>query len=216
MPQLPLPPVLFFYLHTRLTATFSSLLNSYRHFLVVPWRTGAWHWWRCKQYKIRRWPRLGGERWREPAVWRDDLSCFQRWRHQSCFESPQTTTVQNLNGWVSPFCYFFHVSNLRLPVGHAGAAASALPAPLLCLCDVAVLVCRGLATLDVLLIDEDLDALLDHADTWVEPGFGLVNDLHTGTWEKQWNARLMLEKKDAWMLSNILAMAAIDAWIFIV
>lgn len=49
------------------------------------------------------------------------------------------------------------------------------------LCDVAVLVCRGLASLDVLLVDEHLDALFDHADTWVEPGFGLIDDLHTET-----------------------------------
>lgn len=53
------------------------------------------------------------------------------------------------------------------------------------LCDVAVLVCRGLAPLDVLLVDEHLDALLDHADTGVEPGFGLIDDLHTRTIEKQ-------------------------------
>lgn len=52
-------------------------------------------------------------------------------------------------------------------------------ARLFCLCDVAVLVCRGLASLDVLLVDEHLDALLDHADTGVEPGFGLINDLDT-------------------------------------
>ncbi len=59
------------------------------------------------------------------------------------------------------------------------------PARLLCLCNVAVLVCRGLAALDVLLVDEHLDALLDHADTWVEPGFGLIDDLQTETLVKQ-------------------------------
>lgn len=52
---------------------------------------------------------------------------------------------------------------------------------LLGLRDVAVLVCRGLASLDVLLVDEHLDALLDHADTWVEPGFGLIDHLHGHT-----------------------------------
>lgn len=45
------------------------------------------------------------------------------------------------------------------------------------LCHIAVLVGRTLAPLDVLLVDEDLNALLDHADTGVEPGFGLVNHL---------------------------------------
>lgn len=54
-----------------------------------------------------------------------------------------------------------------------------------CLCDVAVLVRRGLASLDVLLVDEHLDALLDHADTWVESGFGLIDDLRAGVIEKQ-------------------------------
>jgi len=49
---------------------------------------------------------------------------------------------------------------------------------------IAVLVCRGLASLDVLLVDEHLDALLDHADTWVEPGFGLIDDLRTETFRK--------------------------------
>lgn len=56
---------------------------------------------------------------------------------------------------------------------------------LLGLRDVAVLVCRGLASLDVLLVDEHLDALLDHADTRVEPGFGLIDHLHgqtVGSW----------------------------------
>jgi len=57
-------------------------------------------------------------------------------------------------------------------------------ARLRCLRHVAVLVCRGLASLNVLLVDEHLDALLDHADTWVEPGFGLIDDLHTGTMRK--------------------------------
>lgn len=57
-------------------------------------------------------------------------------------------------------------------------------ARLFCLCNVAVFVCRGLASLDVLLVDEHLDALLDHADTWVEPGFGLIDDLHTGKVER--------------------------------
>ena len=42
---------------------------------------------------------------------------------------------------------------------------------------VAVLIRRRLTPLDVLLVDEHLDALLDHADAGVEPGFGLVDDL---------------------------------------
>lgn len=53
----------------------------------------------------------------------------------------------------------------------------------LLLCHVAVLVCRGLASLDVLLVDEHLNALLDHADTGVKPGFGLIDDLHKRTIE---------------------------------
>ena len=63
-----------------------------------------------------------------------------------------------------------------------GGAPPRLGSP--ALCHVAVLVRRGLAPLDVLLVDEHLDALLDHADTWVEPGFGLIDDLHTGTFGK--------------------------------
>lgn len=43
--------------------------------------------------------------------------------------------------------------------------------------DVAVFVCRSLAALDVLLVDEDLDALLDHADAGVEPGSRLADHL---------------------------------------
>lgn len=46
---------------------------------------------------------------------------------------------------------------------------------------VAVLVRRGLAPLDVLLVNQHLDALLDHADTRVEPGFGLIDHLQTAT-----------------------------------
>lgn len=57
--------------------------------------------------------------------------------------------------------------------------------PWLCLCHVAVLVRRGLASLNVLLVDEHFDALFDHADTWVEPGFGLVNHLYTQPNEAQ-------------------------------
>lgn len=57
--------------------------------------------------------------------------------------------------------------------------ASVCVALLLRLRHVAVLVRRGLASLDVLLVDEHFDALLDHADTGVEPGFGLIDDLHT-------------------------------------
>lgn len=49
------------------------------------------------------------------------------------------------------------------------------------LCHVAVLVRGRLTPLDVLLVDEHLDALLDHADAGVEPGFGLVDDLWTQT-----------------------------------
>lgn len=40
---------------------------------------------------------------------------------------------------------------------------------------IAVLVCRGLASLYVLLVDKHFDALLYHADTGVEPSFGLVD-----------------------------------------
>lgn len=54
-------------------------------------------------------------------------------------------------------------------------------ARLLRLRHVAVFICRRLAALNVLLVDEHFDALLDHADTWVEPGFGLIDDLHTKT-----------------------------------
>lgn len=54
-----------------------------------------------------------------------------------------------------------------------------MSAPRLHLRHVAVLVRGGLASLNVLLVDEHFDALFDHADTWVEPGFGLVDDLHT-------------------------------------
>lgn len=50
--------------------------------------------------------------------------------------------------------------------------------------DVAVLVCRALASLDVLLVDKNLNALLDHADTRVESGFGLVNNLEEHTYTK--------------------------------
>lgn len=91
----------------------SFLSNSYRHFLLVVWRTGAWHWWCCKQLKIRRWVGVGKRAlWMVVSAscltWHGDLSCFQRWRHQSCFghrvESQQTATVQNLNGWMSLFC----------------------------------------------------------------------------------------------------------------
>lgn len=87
---------------------------------------------------------------------------------------------------MSLFRYLFHVLNLHVPVSHTGECLCASAPPwLFCLCDVAVLVCRGLASLNVLLVDEHLDALLDHADTWVEPGFGLIDDLHTGMFEKQ-------------------------------
>lgn len=55
-------------------------------------------------------------------------------------------------------------------------------APWVFLRHVAVLVCRGLASLDVLLVDEHFDALFDHADTWVEPGFRLIDDLHATKW----------------------------------
>lgn len=45
------------------------------------------------------------------------------------------------------------------------------------LCHIAVFVRRALASLDVLLVDKNLNALLDHADTRVESGFGLVDYL---------------------------------------
>lgn len=48
---------------------------------------------------------------------------------------------------------------------------------LLLLCHIAVLVRRGLASLYVLLVDKHFDALLYHADTGIEPGFGLVDHL---------------------------------------
>lgn len=46
---------------------------------------------------------------------------------------------------------------------------------------IAVLVRRGLASLYVLLVDKHFDALLYHADTWVEPRFGLVDHLKRKT-----------------------------------
>lgn len=90
-----------------------------------------------------------------------------------------------MNAPVLLFC--FHDLNLYLPVSHTGEClcGGGPTAQLLRLCDVAVLVRGRLAPLDVLLVDEHLDALLDHADTGVEPGFGLIDDLHTGTVEKQ-------------------------------
>lgn len=45
------------------------------------------------------------------------------------------------------------------------------------LCDVAVFIRRALASLDVLLVDKNLNALLDHADTRAESRFGLVDYL---------------------------------------
>lgn len=45
---------------------------------------------------------------------------------------------------------------------------------------IAVLVRRALAPLDVLLVDQHLDALLYHADAGAEPGFGLVDHLQQG------------------------------------
>ncbi len=88
---------------------------------------------------------------------------------------------------MSLFCYLFHVLNLHPPVGHTGECLCVKRslARLLCLCNVAVLVRRGLASLNVLLVDEHLDAFLDHADTWVEPGFGLIDHLQTRTFLKQ-------------------------------
>ena len=82
---------------------------------------------------------------------------------------------------------FFHVFNLYLPVSHTGEClcGGGPMAQLLRLGDVAVLVRRRLAPLDVLLVDEHLNALLDHADTGVEPGFGLIDDLHGPRVEKQ-------------------------------
>lgn len=61
----------------------------------------------------------------------------------------------------------------------AGPLCTGTSAPRLCLCHIAVLVRRGLASLDVLFVDKHLNALFNHADTWVEPGFGLIDDLHT-------------------------------------
>lgn len=61
----------------------------------------------------------------------------------------------------------------------AGPLCMSISVPWLCLGHIAILVRRGLASLNVLLVDKHFDALFDHADTWVEPGFGLVDDLHT-------------------------------------
>lgn len=188
-----LSPVFFFFLlYFRSTSMFISsfLSNSRRHFLFVVWRTGAWHWWCCKQLKIRRWVGLGGGPygWCQLAVWCDTMTIlvFKDGRHQSCFShrtgSRQAATVQNLNEWMSLFCCLFYVLNLYLPVSLTGEClygGGPWLGSSVCLCDIAVLVCRGLASLNVLLVDEHLDALLDHADTGVEPGFGLIDDLHT-------------------------------------
>lgn len=85
--------------------------------------------------------------------------------------SQQTVTVWNLNGWISLLCC--------LCVCGSVTQASVCVALLLRLRHIAVLICRGLASLNVLLVDEHFDALFDHADTGVEPGFGLIDDLHT-------------------------------------
>ena len=58
---------------------------------------------------------------------------------------------------------------------------------------IAVLVWRALAALNVLLVDKNLDALLDHADAGVEPGFGLVDDLWP--WRGKENQLMIKEKK---------------------
>lgn len=64
------------------------------------------------------------------------------------------------------------------------------------LCHVAVFVRRALTSLDVLLVDEDLDALLDHTDTGVKSGFGLVDDLQTGRMrEQQGHVTIMLNER---------------------
>lgn len=67
----------------------------------------------------------------------------------------------------------------------AGPLCMSISVPWLCLRHIAVLVRRGLASLNVLLVDEHFDALFDHADTWVEPGFGLIDNLHTQPQETQ-------------------------------
>lgn len=48
----------------------------------------------------------------------DDRGTNSAFSHR--IESEQTATVQNLKGWMSLFCYFAHVLNLQVPVGHAG------------------------------------------------------------------------------------------------
>jgi len=82
---------------------------------------------------------------------------------------------------MSLFCGLFIVFNLCLQASHIGECLyGGTPcSQLFCLRNVAVLVRRGLASLNVLLVDEHLDALLNHADTGVEPGFGLIDDLST-------------------------------------
>lgn len=129
---------------------------------------------------------MGGGWW--CLTWHDDLSCFQWWRHQSCFKSPHRIRADS----DSPKPKRMNESVLLLlsrfkpaPAGwpHRRVSVKRSLARLFSLCDIAVLVRRGLASLNVLLVDEHLDALLDHADTWVEPGFGLIDDLHRDKWK---------------------------------
>lgn len=85
---------------------------------------------------------------------------------------------------MNEFCcvtsFTFQTSNLLVgPAGKWYTSTSWLGS--LRLRNVAVFICRGLAALNVLLVNEHFDALLDHADTWVEPGFGLIDDLHIET-----------------------------------
>lgn len=84
-----------------------------------------------------------------------------------------------MNESVLWFLYSFKPASVTQSHGRVSAWRHSLLS-LLCLCNVAVLVRRGLASLNVLLVDEHLDALLDHADTGVEPGFGLIDDLNKG------------------------------------
>lgn len=73
------------------------------------------------------------------------------------------------------------VFGFKTRIGHSHKGGSLCGSPTPSLSDIAVLICRGLASLDVLLVDEHFYALLDHTDTGVEPGFGLIDDLYVRT-----------------------------------
>lgn len=145
-------------------------ISPFWHFFVVE-RTLAWHWW-CKQLQNQEDAEseegggVGGGVWRDAAIFlvfknggtspafshRGDSEEGEKRVHDFCHLAP-----------AGPLC--MNTMLLEFSLRH-----------------VAVLVCRGLASLDVLLVNEHFDALFDHADTWVEPGFGLVDDLHATKW----------------------------------